>query len=916
MQMKNFKKAMAVVLTAILLSQVALPLFAYGQDEKYTGRLLMAVNTNYDKVDYASFTTAAGEADDEDADYDSEEAAPDVIGDIEVLSPEEAEIAAKKLQGSNKNEPDSVGYEVGDKKTIDASYSDNNDVNLECSYVGEYCTVWHETEYSEMSKEEKAEKCISLGKEADKIIPLELELLGDVRIDTDKDGKIAIFVYKFVNENLGGYFTGSSLVDKNNKIGNVFVKYGNNDCCDSINLNDYFDSDYEYMITTIAHEYQHYIHCCYCYYGKTNLTYLNGMERYLNEGFSDALGLLLTDFNRINRPTDYFNKSDISLVTDSQETFSYELGFLFCQYLRTRYAALTGDSSGKYPGSGFYKKVLESRNRDNHKNTLGLIADMLYPESEYKNLKSTDERCRQLIVDYWMAALLNEPTGDHGFNGDEWAKQLEFDFSYIPQYYLPGPGGDKIQSGNANLYYINDRDIGDAVITSADKGIVFVALGEDWPTLSYADESGYIYNRLIGTSFKLNRYYAPTYDFLGWSSVQGATEPEYYEGDLISIDKDITLYPVLADNAIAVEEDTAYSYSNSELLENCNFKFTAKNTGYYRFAIGDASIELYDEDVNALGETNFYTDIETATYNYSFYLEQGKNYRFYIIECEEECNFSFSLIPQTYTLTCYENLPGESDTDYYFEREGDVAYYAAEFRNKAYIFKGWAESRDSDVKYKVGELITLDSDLTLYGVWEEPETISEGTITVPYGEYIYKFIPEKSGIYQIDGIYTYREIYEFKEETIYYYGNRRYLEKGKTYYISVENYDSESAEITLYFDDTSVTLTYWFELGNSFVDVHSESGNGKFVVPDLPVYSPYYSKFLGWSTSPYDDSVYKPGDTIYIEFETNLYPVWDQNSAKPSTAKTAFETFNWLLFKFYPLYFRYVFSVLFQAFFR
>ena len=47
-----------------------------------------------------------------------------------------------------------------------------------------------------------------------------------------------------------------------------------------------------------------------------------------------------------------------------------------------------------------------------------------------------------------------------------------------------------------------------------------------------------------------------------------------------------------------------------------------------------------------------------------------------------------------------------------------------------YIFEGWSTSSTGDVKYKTGDPVTLDGNLTLYAVWKETTNVSELKYTI------------------------------------------------------------------------------------------------------------------------------------------------------------------------------------------
>ena len=429
------KKILAVCL-AILLTAQTVSVCASAREtasDTYTGAILAAVNTNYDDVRQA-FTaepigasqppavSAQAQTDPADEVLDGAQAP-----DPEPLSASEAARRQAQLGGNAADAVQKADYHVGDRKNIYSAYHsefDSERIDLTCIYTNNLCTVWRED-----GIDTSEEQCIRTAEEFCALLPREWEIFGDRRIDTDGDGRIALF-YQSMDSGVGGYFSSGDLVDEQGRIGSVWVSFtGSGNACDCVHLYPYAD------FNTLLHEYQHYLQCSWKYAGKNNLTCVNNThESYINEGFSGCAEALLGTHDRssgfqwaANDPEKY------SVVNWSFDGSSYSLSYVFCQYMRTRYALLTDDLDSDIPGSGFFREILRTRAGKRVRNTLSIAADLLYPRAQYPALKTTDSRCRELIRDFWLAVLCKDASGIHGFNGEAWTKNLVVSISELPE---------------------------------------------------------------------------------------------------------------------------------------------------------------------------------------------------------------------------------------------------------------------------------------------------------------------------------------------------------------------------------------------------------------------------------------------------------------------------------------------------
>ena len=595
--------------------------------EELTGKVLAAINTDY-KLGEKSFRAhLLSGAEQNEAAVAAESDAPEykdiysyLWDQIEPMDPQQA--AQAEAENGAVQAQRARAYKIGDTKTISGANVtaglnfDSSKMSealkkvakalttkskLRCDYVGEYCTVWNEVD-----GKWSAEDCEKLGQFADAAIPQLLDLFGDRRVDTDGDGKFALFVYQFPEgSGMGGYFSPIDVIDRSGKIGDVrmsltAVSYyilGLSTSCDCMHINAEFD-DVEDLKTVFVHEYQHYIHLSYCYAGKTNETVIREDESYLNEAFSMAAQKLVyltpgyaDAFARRFRNADYARHSLVTWtqVFDGYEdsAVSYGMSYLFGQYIRTRYASLTGDTQGENPGKGIYKRVLESRTQENT-DTLGIIADILYPQAAYPALADTDARIRELICDFWLAVYCKDAQGVRGFNGEEWANE------YATQMIDGLPEGDTLRSAMAAFYVLNDGETDTAIVDECGEGMRFVALPgkQHTLTLDANDESGDTqtilwWNEIVPLSG--DRLFRSGYRQTGWADAPDAQTQQWDVYGSVIVSGKKTVYAVW-EPVEALTLNKSYTVKRTDDEEEgkyitAHYQFTPEKSGVYTLQI-------------------------------------------------------------------------------------------------------------------------------------------------------------------------------------------------------------------------------------------------------------------------------------------------------------------------------------------
>ena len=949
MKRKSFTKITAVLLaTVLLLQSVTAVISASAQTQSYTGTVLAAINTDYTESRLAkSFETeTSANAQTASANAQSDQQRDDqkpwelLWDQVEPMTPEEAAAANALDAASVQAQRNTVPYRVGGTRMIpaypDASalynltsvadllkwivdYIRSNKIQLTCVYTDDTCTVWIEdvNAWSETSIRD-------LAAYVDEEIPKLEDLFGDVRIDTDKDGKFAIFIHSMPQsqeekEEKGGvalgYFMPIDLMDASGRIGNVRMKnkilnsliLGANADCFHINM-DY--SKVDLLKLTFVHEYQHYIHECYSYAGKDNKTYLKDDDIYINEGFSVASETLLASMDlRVNEMEYVFNhmQDQFSLVTWENHIANYGLVYPFFQYIRTRYAALTDDLDSDIPGKGIYKKVMQSRDRSNQDNTLGIIADILYPADRYPSLQDTDARCRQLITDFWLAVYYHAPQGEHGFNGEKWADNLcvyTSDFDTKPS----------IRNAMGVFYILDEGERDTVSIMNADEGMRFIAIEEPMRSVTLEPNGGVgeVYTAIsTNAQYELpSREYSPFfkegYSLAGWALTPDAETPVYAPEETIILNGSVTLYAVWHP-VDRVQTDTAYSFDLPD-GECVTAEFCPSEDGVYYI---DCAVPFSALFVEYDGVST--TKLQSA--DAGIYLQANEKYTVYITfsaqEDAERVTGSYRLRQRStyYTLRYYV----DSEDEYYTQKFG-VTYTVTDLNDvsEGMDFAGWStKPDDTAAMYLPGDTITLTADTDLFAVWSPWYALqTDKTYTIEGASENLLFIPDKTAVYRLsttpaDRKYSFTLFSEEDniDDTYSYYPQTRThtLYEGHTYYIYTENIQSLCMELVSETLQHSLFLYVPNYLTGKPIRMLSMemTGSNTYVLPDYRPVAFLNSDFHHWY-NVITEEIYYPGDTIVLDRDTVLVPV-------PSTpAVLDANSFSSLILKLFPAFIRYV----------
>ena len=387
-----------------------------------------------------------------------------------------------------------ASHAKNDTITLRSGYGDQEPV-MKCLYEGTYCTVW-----GSISDDEKIRLneilAQDIGMEFDHQFEAVTNIFGNYFYDADGDEKVAIMCYDINNEYAqgddpdsytAGLFTMGDMIThgKDNEgndapvIGDLIFEdsdypYNGIDC---IRIDTYplmggrgsLMSRIDKCYSTLLHEFQHMLNFSSAQRNhdehKAEFYY---MDTFLDEAFSMAAEYLVyysdndnvgDDNNVVDDRVGWFNSSyyytpGSSLTYWSSDLDNYANAFLFGQYIRTRWARKGGC---KTDGRDFYKLVYDSC-----VNTIGsdgeiterytgdalsVIADLLRePGEDYYSYNS-------LMLDFWTAVCLKEPTGIHGFNDEDWSKTIDM---YAPA--ITSGTNDKIFNSGAKLFTLDPNE--------------------------------------------------------------------------------------------------------------------------------------------------------------------------------------------------------------------------------------------------------------------------------------------------------------------------------------------------------------------------------------------------------------------------------------------------------------------------
>lgn len=211
--------------------------------------------------------------------------------------------------------------------------------------------------------------------------------------------------------------------------------------------------------------------------------------------------------------------------------------------------------------------------------------------------------------------------------------------------------------------------------------------------------------------------------------------------------------------------------------------------------------------------------------------------------------------------------------------------------HQSYTFKGWATTENGSVVYKPGDETTVNSDITLYAVWEK-KAEPKYTYYLNYdanggtGGPANKTVTSTAASYSftVSDVEPVRDGYTFKGWTM------SYPTEGTEFYVP-------GRTISVTSTNPGVKLKAQWEENpreNSFAVNYNPNGaqgeipsqtlvttetSATFVLNDSTGFTYEGFKFLGWSTTPDGEVEYQPGTEVTLTTEKNtldLYAKWEK----------------------------------------
>ena len=233
-------------------------------------------------------------------------------------------------------------------------------------------------------------------------------------------------------------------------------------------------------------------------------------------------------------------------------------------------------------------------------------------------------------------------------------------------------------------------------------------------------------------------------NFLGWSSNENASVPEYLPGDEYSKAGTAKLYAVwsppfnlgeIASSFIIEQEALAVS-------DSVWFSFSVSNAGYYHFytnnhhkqhgsssgtgIYGREELETYSYYDSIVQDT----DLTTADIDLVAYLEPGKEYQLSVYIAKGQSLTMYCEIVNTY-IEYYSNLGTINEKTFLtqIKQQNEEIIIQEKFPSVDYRnFMGWStDSNSLSPEYLPGDTYNENGSIKLYAVWAAPFDLGEIT---------------------------------------------------------------------------------------------------------------------------------------------------------------------------------------------
>ena len=371
-------------------------------------------------------------------------------------------------------------YKKGDVQAFYA-YTDSNLSkrglrNFTCIYEGKHCYIW------DLDGKVTASQAKDLGKEFDeKIYAKDTETFGQGRF-TEDGGKVHI-LFQPLRKGLGGFFTMYDIFATGEVTASEIKTYGLNVDHAIININSsMLNTDYDFIRSTLAHEFQHQI-CAtdYVEYNKQQMrTWLNeAMSAYAedliypgikNEGLYQVLMFMSDPFRKGQSLYNFSTQYDDYIG-------AYGAVYMFTQYMKE----LAGDKvftnvhqnyrtgrKGMTEAEIIFKSV-SSKVQDQ------IDRKYTYPKFIEKEFETEEELwMSKLTLDFFLASLQMNLGGSKSYG---YSAQQIWDLGHKQMFYSEINPRD-IEGGGRMIVALEGDTF--TIPKDAQKGLIYVGLDKDF----------------------------------------------------------------------------------------------------------------------------------------------------------------------------------------------------------------------------------------------------------------------------------------------------------------------------------------------------------------------------------------------------------------------------------------------------
>jgi len=446
----------SAILAMAIVFQLSGPMARAAEQESvvYNGKTLMVVNDSFDGTKNGWFQVS-GYSD-----------MADITASVPFSGSGDTSCRMKTLNPIGKSEQTvslmenpSASYQLLERKTLNMEEREFSR-QMQCLYIGEYCTVWGSTDEDERIQLNQ-DQARQIGQDFDSHLAVMQEAFGDHWCDVDNDGKVALMCYNVDEDPLieedhllyssfrAGYFYMKDLIQKDGNLGEYY--FGESSYLNGMDLlhvdtypgmgngNDYL-SDLSASYSTIIHEFQHMINYTYTL-ESDDVGHV--MEPFFDEALSMAAEHHVFGFDAVQNRVSFFNSDEYvsgsPLVAWDGSLSCYSNFHLFGQYVRTQYAQIEHQNGeAELDGHEVFVKILQERRTDSERNILSIIAELLQIEGA--------EPEKRLLNNFWKAVFLKEKAGPYGFEGEPWAYGIAPQLSAFTDENTVQPGGVKYYS--------------------------------------------------------------------------------------------------------------------------------------------------------------------------------------------------------------------------------------------------------------------------------------------------------------------------------------------------------------------------------------------------------------------------------------------------------------------------------------